>query len=133
MHLLRAPPLRAPTRCRGSTTPLLPSARYVGAEWWVQWRPCEAGMGLHVDADVGLFESERLKDGRFGGPTRAAFISSVTFFGSAGGPTMILDQRFDSGPDGDCAPLCNARANGLLQSGSYDRSARPDSPATQGS
>ena len=65
----------------------------------MQWRPCEQGMGLHVDADVGLFEWEphRLPDGSFGGVTRTAFLSSVTFFGGAGGPTVVLDQRFGDG------------------------------------
>ena len=83
-------------RLSPAVAPLLPSDRFVGSEWWMQWRPCEQGMGLHVDADVGLFELEehRLADGRFGGVTRTAFVSSVTFFGSVGGPTLVLDQRF---------------------------------------
>jgi hypothetical protein len=67
-----------------------------GCEWWVQYRPRTGqGMGLHLDADVGLFESERNADGQFNGPLATAFISSVTYMTSRGGPTIILDQYFE--------------------------------------
>jgi hypothetical protein len=67
-----------------------------GCEWWVQYRPTPTiGMGLHLDADVGLFESERNAEGQFSGPLTTAFISSVTYITSRGGPTLVLDQYFE--------------------------------------
>ena len=66
-----------------------------GCEWWIQYRPRAEGMGLHLDADVGLFESKKNAQGKFDGPLRTAFISSVTYLTSRGGPTIILDQLFE--------------------------------------
>ena len=36
---------------------------FVGCEWWVQYRTHGDGMGLHLDADVGMFESVKTPDG----------------------------------------------------------------------
>lgn len=81
----------------------------IGAEWWIQEQPMTAGIGFHYDKDE-AFASEHMT-------MRFPEVSTVTYLGDAGAPTLILNQTT---PDGsrEIPPLPR---EGML---SYPRSNR---------
>eukprot|EP00051_Salpingoeca_urceolata_P022936 m.381644 g.381644 ORF g.381644 m.381644 type:complete len:464 (+) comp20044_c1_seq1:42-1433(+) len=56
----------------------------VGAEWWFQFRDPGQSMHFHVDRDEGLHDAKRV--------LRHPVLSTVTYLGDFGAPTMVLNQ-----------------------------------------
>lgn len=62
---------------------------YEGGDWWIQHRKTSTPKEYHADTDTDLCQNS--------GETNctAADISSVFFFGSDGGPTVVFNQAFN--------------------------------------
>eukprot|EP00966_Prymnesium_polylepis_P160793 3715829-Prymnesium_polylepis.1 len=60
-------------------------ASVAGLEFWTQLRPLDAPLQLHWDVDEEL--------GQWRGEAACPWISVVCYLTSAGGPTIVLDQR----------------------------------------
>lgn len=69
---------------------ILGSSLITGAEWWVQIRAKEEGIGFHYDKDEGLASLK--------GIMKHPELSTVTYLGSTGAPTLILNMTT---PDGN--------------------------------